>query len=82
MADKLVVALVVLALGVVGTIALVVVIEAQEAEQWGKFSKANHCHVVSVTSGSTIIAGNGQIGFVPGHTGWLCNDGVTYNRSN
>lgn len=64
----------------------------KEQRQWDAFKVAHNCKVVSQTRGSTstgfgtTIGSNGQVGvgtiqvFNPGQTGYLCDDGVVYNR--
>ena len=57
---------------------------------WTEFVKEHECRVVGKTSSSTattvapVIGGNGGVSVgttvIPGKTGWLCNDGITYWR--
>lgn len=60
----------------------------QEHKAWEQFLVEHNCRVVARISGSTgvgpTIGANGNIGVatisVPGKTGWLCDDGITYFR--
>lgn len=60
----------------------------QEHKAWERFRVEQNCRVVAKISGSTAvgptITGNGNVGVttiaVPGKTGWLCDDGITYFR--
>jgi hypothetical protein len=60
----------------------------QDHKAWEQFRVDHNCYVVAKISGSTglgnTITGNGNVGIttitVPGKTGWLCDDGITYYR--
>lgn len=60
----------------------------QEHKAWEQFRVEQNCRVVAKISGSTgvgpTITGSGDVGVttisVPGKTGWLCDDGITYFR--
>lgn len=57
-----------------------------DTNEWKQFSIAHHCRVVGQMDGSTAvgpsIGGKGGVSvvYVPGKTGWLCDDGITYWR--
>lgn len=59
-----------------------------EHREWLAFKDEHECYITNETTGSYVtgtgIAMNGKVsvinGYVPGKTGWLCNDGVTYWR--
>lgn len=63
-------------LGVVGTV--------HEAQIWETFKQEQHCRVVSSSTPTTTTgfdtSGNFVVMTTPGKTGWLCDDGVTYYR--
>lgn len=69
-----------LVLAVVGTIA--------EASEWERFSKAHQCKVIGTISPSNSvgvgIGTNGGVSvvpvYIPGKTGYQCNDGKQYWR--
>jgi hypothetical protein len=62
----------------------------QENKEWQEFKLEHHCKVVAHISGTTAVGivpmmgGNGGVGIsitpIPGKTGWLCDDGVTYYK--
>lgn len=59
----------------------------QEQHAWDRFQVDHKCRIVGETDSSTGIGptfgGKGGVAvvIVPGKTGWLCDDGVTYWRS-
>ena len=71
--------------GVMGLCALAV---WQDQQNWERFAIAHNCKVVGKTTPSAGfgygLATNGQMGVqtitIPGKTGFLCDDGVTYWR--
>jgi|SRR5262245_2228907 len=79
---------------VAGIAAVVLGITAgiREEARWNAYKSDHNCRIVQQVSGSTGVgvtvttSPNGGIGVapttisVPGKTGWLCDDGVTYWR--
>lgn len=54
-----------------------------DENSWNKWATENHCKVVSKESGTTayvFTSKSGGIAYVPGKTGYLCGNGVTYYR--
>lgn len=55
-----------------------------DGAEWNEFRELHECKVVSRESSSTALgvsgSGNAVVMSVPGKTGWLCNDGITYYR--
>ena len=55
-----------------------------DSNEWEEFRNAHHCKIVSMESSSTALgvsgSGNAVVMSVPGKTGWLCDDGITYYR--
>lgn len=79
---------------IIGLSALVIILivgglklAVDEDNQWLAFAVEHHCRVVGKTSGS-VGFGTGLVGgkigtittYIPGKTGYLCDDGVTYWR--
>lgn len=58
----------------------------EEGNEWQAFSAAHHCRVVGKMESSTApgITMNGKFAmtFIPGKTGFQCDDGITYWRDN
>lgn len=84
--DKIIVVIIV---GVIIALTAAMVMGASdERSQWEAFSASHSCKIVSKTTGNTLLSpvfsGKGGVGlattYVPGKTGYLCNDGVTYYR--
>ena len=68
-------------------IAVVIACAVREDAEWSAFVAARACREVGRTAGAPGVAVNPAPGknvspvsvvWVPGKTGWLCNDGVTY----
>lgn len=71
---------------IVALLALGVWAAMHDANEWKQFSVEHHCKVVGHMSGSTAVGpstgGKGGVAvvFVPGKTGYACDDGQTYWR--
>ena len=73
--------------GLVGLLAVSIVALVQAEAKWQTWAQA-HCHVIGEISGSTYPTvgvnpkgGTGfGVGFVPGKTGYRCDDGKEYWR--
>ena len=73
-----------------GIVALMFTLIIKEQEEWKVFSAAHECKVVAKTQGhssvGTLYNSNGSVGFgsiySPGSKSYLCNNGITYTRSN
>lgn len=60
----------------------------KESQKWENFKQEYHCKIVSEMSSDMTLgvgsSGNGGMSVVvvpiPGKTGWLCDDGITYFR--
>lgn len=76
--EKTIAALMVMLIGIVVWLCVT------ESAEWNRFKVAQHCRVVGKTSGSTGfgVGSNGKTvtTYMPGKTGWFCDDGVTYWR--
>lgn len=77
---------------IVLVIALMTWAMIHDARQWEKFKAAHNCKVISRTASTVVptvttsVGADGQVStgitsvYVPGKTGYLCDDGVTYWR--
>jgi len=80
--EKLLIVAIVLTLGALIWVSIV------EQREWDAFAASHQCKVVGKIDSSTgvgpVIGQNGGVTVVtiPGKTGYLCSDGVTYWRSN
>ena len=67
-------------------IGLIITLAVKDAADWSEFKETHDCKIVSKTSSSTgfgVGVGSGvgsAIVTMQGKTGWLCDDGVVYNR--
>lgn len=75
-------------IGIGAFLILALVAAIKEEQHWNAFKAAHKCKVVAQISGSvgttvgsdmngSVVVGTTSI---PGKTGWLCDDGVTYYR--
>ena len=80
----------VVVVGLVSLMLLMGIVLYHEQQEWDAFAIAHHCTIVGktrgdvVTSVAPIIGGNGGVAvgtsYIPGKTGYACDDGVTYWR--
>jgi hypothetical protein len=76
----------------IGAFLWLAVLDYKEGEEWELFMSSHKCKIVSKSKGESStgvgygFTGNGQFGTVitssssPDKTGYLCDDGVTYQR--
>lgn len=66
-------------IAIVALLALAIHSGFKDASEWERFRVAHKCKVISHISGTTAYS-SGDFIHVPGKTGYLCDDGVTYYR--
>lgn len=73
-------------IGIVLVAILLVWVAIADGNHWATFQKDHHCRIVGKMEPSTgvgpAMGGKGGIAvvFIPGKTGYLCDDGITYWR--
>lgn len=67
-------------IAIAAVLLLIFVVYAIKADrEWRRWADT-HCKIIGKTSGSVGIGSNGSSVFVPGKTGYQCDDGMTYWR--